>query len=100
MTVLLETALSLHYYKVQFMGEKPPGSHGKKKQKVMQLRATLETSILFRGRVPEIATLDKWLDGDGDTAQSCCHLPPLPPQTARMGSSRTRPPSSGRSGGR
>ena len=59
MTILFNTALSLAYYKVQIAGEKPAGSHGKKKTAANELRQTLELSEKFKGRVPIMETLDR-----------------------------------------
>jgi len=64
MTILFNTALSLKYYKVQIAGEKPAGSHGKKKTAAIELRSTLELSERFNGRVPLMETLDSWMDTD------------------------------------
>ena len=59
MTILFDTALNLHYYKVQIAGEKPSGSHGRKTAAGKELRATLEHSNQFQGRVPMLETLDR-----------------------------------------
>ena len=45
MATILETAMQGRYYKVQFKGQKPEGSHGKKG--------------MFAGRVPSMETLDR-----------------------------------------
>ena len=59
MTILLETATQEKYYRVQFGGRKPAGSHGKKKEAAARLRALLETCAAFAGRVPTMESLDK-----------------------------------------
>ena len=59
MATVFETAMQQRYYKVQFGGKKPEGSHGKKGAAAKNLRALLDIYPVFAGGVPSMETLDR-----------------------------------------